>query len=111
LAIRYFTLGAAAVALTAPAFAQTTSTASGFDGLWKGTVNQADAKLVVKGAKGDLTVTCQTAQGQNDIKIGQDGTLSGYVKTGSFRREVSGKLPELSLGGGGSCGGSTTLTR
>lgn len=82
-----------------------------YDGVWKGTVSQASVTLKVKGGKGDLKITCQTVEGFADVKVGQDGTLSGYVKTGVYRRAISGKLPDIVISEGGSCGGNATLAR
>jgi hypothetical protein len=63
-----------------------------FDGVWNGTVGQWTVKLVVKGEKGRLTLTCSRGSWDSDIPVGADGTIKAWVgRQGIARREVSGR--------------------
>jgi len=80
-----------------------------FDGAWNGTVGHWTVKLVVKGEKGRLSLTCFTGSWDFDIPVGADGVIQAYIGGPGFnRRQVSGQLPSLTVATGGQCAGGTS---
>lgn len=84
-----------------------------FDGTWTGQAGDWKIRLVVKGQKGLIALTCTTIEHRFDIPVAADGVINSWLSSQTFgRRQVAGKLPHLIIPTGGSCkGGSTNLSR
>lgn len=102
---------AVALIVSAAAICQAQQQSTGYEGVWTGKVGNTTVDLQVRGTRGKLTLTCQGYPGYADISVSADGVISGYGKTGSYRRTVSGHLPDFTIGEGGNCGGTGELQR
>lgn len=100
-------LAAAVSALAGAASAH----AESLDGTWTGGVGLWTIKLVVNGARADLTLDCPGGNGSGPyrwtVPITSDGRIDEWLKApGLSRRRYTGQLPHLFISNElSSCGG------
>lgn len=108
--MRRFFMAAALVLVAATASAQNQASApASLNGTYVGQAGQWNLKLSVNGSRGDLAMTCPGGDFPGlTVKVGPNGQVDDYVKTGSGRRKVTGNVSgTLNVEPGGSCGGGT----
>lgn len=101
------------LSLLLPGAASAQPKAGQFDGTWTGQAGDWKIRLVIKGTKGQIALTCTTIEHRFDIPVAADGVIDSWLSSQTFgRRQVAGKLPHLIIPTGGACkGGPTNLSR
>jgi hypothetical protein len=112
--MRQFFMAAAFLLVATTAGAQNQASAPmNINGTYVGQAGQWNLKLTVNGSRGDLAMTCPSGDFPGlAVKVGADGKVDDYVKTGNGRRKVTGYVNgTLNVEPGGTCGGGTATMR
>jgi hypothetical protein len=111
---------ATSTAVAAAAPQATPSVPDSFEGKWVGTVGDWNVDIDIRGNAGTFTAQCPRLQIPANVafSLAADGTFLlnfralGAAATGPERRDVSGRLPQVSISTNATClGGTATLRK
>ena len=95
------------------------ATPQSFEGKWVGKVGEFDVEMNINGSTGKFTANCHRFQVPTsvDFQLSPDGSYRFYLRplgvsgSGSERRDVIGKLPDMSISTNFTCAGGTGTLR